>query len=636
MALMFLCIALALGLSFAVPVMKYAMAGDSSWLPSALVYFFVWVGGVWIVRRVPVQRERTGITVVIIASSVLKVGMALVVPALPLNTDQEILRYFMEHLVSAGMSDPAMNQLAQTNDYASWVSRAFPAHYLIRLMGGGEYLPVLRAANIAASTATLMLVCWLAFQFLPSGRRLMAVWFFAALPFQTWIVTDHSHHLFSSLYLLAGTCCVIGIRMRTNSDRIAVFLSLAAGCLLIAIVMQRGLHMIALAGWFMIAVMPGGDAWSGRRVLRNMSLIFIIPAAIALPVTKYLDAWFARYAPGDFGSALPGFVARGWCPQTGGEYTRRYEQIEKSTPAPERALTMFRMVGSQIKHHPVDSIVTLPVIKTAKLFLVGYASNIEESLQMMQSAKLPFVRGLRMAATILFLSAVLFGLYRLLRANDRDAAFSFPLLVIPALVWFAYGVMGETSPRYSIFAQAFLAVAGARSFGSKNQAVDSTLHGNRYALRWVAGIALFVVTVFAAVALVVRGIPADRFYADLSKGWMKMDHVSEGELPPFEIRLRPSRDAEAAEWAIPDDIVNPSQGSFYLLGVTPGIRDGRLQIISGQGSVLADEDLNSWNQTKRIDFTIPGGTRSLNIGIRVPNHDGSSDECVDIGYLRMF
>lgn len=636
MALMFLCVALALALSFAVPVVKYAMAGDLSWLPSALVYFFVWFGGLWIIRRVPVQRERTGIAVVIIASVVVKAGIALVVPVLPLNTDQEILRYFMEHLVSAGMSDPAMNQLAQTNDYASWVSRAFPAHYLIRLMGGNDYLPALRAANIVASTATLMLVCWLAFQFLTPGRRLMAVWLFSALPFQTWIVTDHSHHLFSSLYLLAGTCCAIGICNRPTTDRVAGFLSLVAGCFLIAIVMQRGLHMIALAGWVMLAMMPYGDAWSGRRVLRNLLLMVIVPVAIALPVTKYVDAWFARFAPGEFGSALHGFVARGWCPQTGGEYTRRYEQIEKSTPAPERASTMLRLVGSQIKNNPVESIVTLPVIKTAKLFLVGYASNIEESLQMMQSTKLPFMRGLRMVATILFLSAVLFGLYRLLRASDRDAVFSFPFLVIPALVWFAYGVMGETSPRYSIFAQAFLAVAGVRAFGFKEQAVDSTMHGHGYVLRWFAGVALFLMLGFAAVAMVFRGMPANRFYANLSQDWMRINHVSDGELPPFEIRLRPSRDAEAAEWAIPQDIVNPSQASFYLLGVTPGIRDGRLQIRSAQGDALVDEDLSNWNQTKRIDFIIPGGTLSLNFIVYDSESDESSGERVDIGYLRVF
>ena len=82
-----------------------------------------------------------------------------------------------------------------------------PVHYAIRLLAGNHDLLWTRLLNVALSTAILLTTYGFARRLLPEGRRKWAVFLTMALPFQSFVVTDYSHHLFSSFYFLLGMGC---------------------------------------------------------------------------------------------------------------------------------------------------------------------------------------------------------------------------------------------------------------------------------------------------------------------------------------------------------------------------------------------------------------------------------------------
>jgi hypothetical protein len=359
--------------------------------------------------------------------------------------------------------------LSQIYDYPVWAGRAVPIHYALRRWLGGQDLLWIRLLNVGLSTALLAATYGFACRLLPRGRRKWAIFLMLALPFQWFVVTDYSHHLFSSFYFLACLWCGWELVFAPSGKRRGLGLSVAIGICLMLMMWQRGMHLIALGAFGVLLAWAGLSGFGWKRWGGLLLGLMGLPLLLALPAAHRFDAWLARHDVGRLNSVLPAFVARGWCPETGGEYCGRYEQLDRATPAPEKAAAMFRLVLSQIRRNPWAACGRLPVVKTGKLFLVGYASNFEESLAAERSALLPWVRGMRLAAVPAFLGLALWGCLVLALAPALQARW-LPVLLAPLFTWGAYVFLGESSPRYSIFCQPFLALLGALAIGGADAA----------------------------------------------------------------------------------------------------------------------------------------------------------------------
>ena len=618
-AVMVLALSLSLAAAVGIPFAKYAAAGDFDWLPGAGLYLAFWIAAAWFIHRAPMHRERAVIAAIILVAGIARLAFVLITPPLPLNTDQEILRYFMEHMAGGGLSAESMRELSQVNDYSVWASRVLPAHYLMRWAGGEHHLLLMRICNVLASLATLALVARLSAHLLPAGAKKWAVFMMASLPLQSFITTDYSHHLYSSLYLLAGTVCVLEIRRGANGPYVRfIGLSCIAGLFLLLVMLQRGVHMIALAAWFSLAIFPESEKVSATQWFRNIVLMVGLPLLIAASAAGAVDRWLASHAGEEMGSALPGFMARGWCPETGGEYVRRFEEVEKATDPVNRPAAMLRLVLSQAYYNPFESCVKLPAIKAAKLFLAGYANNLEEALSTMQSHWLNWARGARFAAAVLFILFGLAGYMSLLATTPGERAASMAVIIFPVLVWIAYGILGETSPRYSIFCQAFLALAGGRGLAMLLRRQPSDRIFVRSSIRPLATAAAMLVVLYGSFAAFAYRLPDHRIYADWARGWTAAHDGSEaivkpGDYYPFEARLIFPSGQGVATWSMPESVEQTSRVSFYLLGSDAPV-PVRLKISGQSGEILHDAGVVGGG-VSHISFVLPAGVSEINLNV---------------------
>ncbi|MDD4342474.1 MAG: hypothetical protein PHO14_09630, partial [Kiritimatiellae bacterium] len=477
--------------------------------------------------------------------------------------------------------------LSRIYDYPVWAGRVLPFHYAVRLLAGSHDLLWVRLFNVGLSSAILGVTYGWSRRLLPAGKRKWAVFLLVVLPFQTMVVTDYTHHLFSSFYFLAGLWCVWELVYSSPALGRSFGLSLGAVACLLLMMWQRGTHWIALAVWVFVWGWTGlaGAGW--RRWAKVGLFAILIPLVGSVPLARSYDSWLARHDDHRLNSVLPAFMARGWCPESAGEYCGRYEQLDRVTPWPDKSTAMFRLVGSQIRHNPEVVCARFPLVKTAKLFLVGYASNLEESLAATRSRWLPVVRGMRWAASPLFLGMAFWGCLVLARNPGRQGRW-LPVVLAPLVTWGAYVFFGETSPRYSIFCQPFLALAGAMAFVTRP---DSRLNAGDQPLSWKA-IFVRAMLVSGAVAVillfltaVVHYLPAHLFYRNVQPGWELSQgvQVRPGAYQPFEVVLEmdAKRSETKADWIVAADPVVAADLSFYLLDISPEVGDVVLEVRSG-------------------------------------------------------
>lgn len=592
-----MCLAWAGVVSLAVPVRQYLLAGSYSWLSGALLYALAYAGLAGWLLRVGPERERRAIWGLIGGSALLKLLLVLVATDLPLNTDQSIFRHFVEIMADHRLGGDALVSLSGSGDYSIWAGRAMPVHYFVRRLAGGQDALWLRLLNVLVSSATLAMTYAFARRLLPAGKRKWAVFLLVALPFQTFVATDYSHHLFSSFYLLLGVWCGWELVHAGPGALRKLGLALLAGLCLLLMAWQRGIHLIALGTWAGLLVWAGFQRLGWRRWGLLAFWLGIVPLALAMPLAHRYDAWLSRHDSHRLNSMLPAFAARGWCPESDGEYCGRYEQLDRATPWPEKKNAMWRLVFSQIRYNAKAVCVRFPLVKTAKLFLVGYASNIEESLVEMDSRALPWVRGARLAGAPLFLVWAGLGCF-VLAAGSRSAQGRWlAVCLVPLSTWGTYVFLGETSPRYSIFFQPFLALLGACAWPEQGGSRGWILPAGAWkSLVWRGGTILAAgVLALAGLAFGIRHVPAQRFYADLRQGWETSGErpaeaiVGPGDYRPFEATIRLPEGSKEIQvgWRLPCRSGSAKRVSLYVLGADSGLRQADLSIGTAAGPLYA-------------------------------------------------
>ncbi|HPV48004.1 MAG TPA: hypothetical protein PLD40_10555 [Kiritimatiellia bacterium] len=619
-----LCLALAVLASLTVPVWKYARAGDFTWLPGALLYGALFTGVAWWLAKVRPEREGQAVLALIGGSALLKLALVLLMGHLPLNTDQAIFRHFVETMADHRLAADTMDSLSADGDYSIWAGRAMPVHYLVRRLAGVHDALWMRLISIMVSSALLVMTAAFARRLLPANKRKWAVFLLVALPFQTFVVLDYGHHLLSSFYLLLGTWCVWELVHASPGLPRRLGLSVVAGLCLLLMMWLRGIHLIALGAWVGLLLWAAFQEKARRHWCRLVFWGILLPLGLASPLARHYDSWLRQHDAHQLNSMLPAFVARGWCPESAGEYCGRYEQIDRATPGPDQKSAMWRLVFSQIRYNPRVVCVRFPIIKTAKLFLVGYAANIEEALAMEKSPVLPWVRGMRLAAAPVFLLWACWGCFLLAVSPSPQRERWLAVFLVPLLTWGTYVFLGETSPRYSIYCQPFLGLIGAYALVARrgHEAGAPTESWRRPLLRGVVMLAVGAV-VLGGLTYGIRQVPARYFYADLRQGWSRVGGpasspvVAPGDFQPLEakIQLPPGSDEARVEWQLPVPAGVPREVALYLLGADAGLSQAVLSIGTGAGPLFS-LPLNELNRPRHLRIVVPAADDSLRFSLR--------------------
>lgn len=495
--------------SLAAPILRHDTASPLS-IVTALAYLVLFAVAVFLLRRIPPHRDLLAAWLIILAIGIIRFTIAFSVPInLPLNTDQGLFRKFAVTLADQGRNLDTLGALSGHSDYFVWAGRVFPIHEGIRKLCGKNDLYVMRAINVITSVLVLMLVLYAASILLPPGIRRWPVFFLAALPFQTYWVTDYTHHLYSSTYLFAFACALLAL-LRTRHLWSKAFFSAAMSILLLLMSWHGGIDRLAL-GIALGTMLAYFFLENGKRqVCLNALFGLLLPFACLhlFSGPLLINELIAGSKYHAAGSAW-GFPARGWCLDNGGEYSWRLEQMESLVPPKQKDALMKAVLVREIRDTPLKDFARLPILKTGKLFLVGYANNWEESLQMAQSPALPILRGFRQMSAPAFLLVVLLGALVLIR---QDLAFDRPWIVIllmPMLAWGAYVICGETSPRYSIYAQPAMALMAGAAF--MPQANPLAMHHLRNLIKPISLAFLLLLLLFAAIRTGSHLIPPDTF-----------------------------------------------------------------------------------------------------------------------------
>lgn len=619
---------LAFPASVLVPLVKIWNGGGAGW-PAGLLYLLgAGIAG-WGLKKADKWPEHLVAWGVICVSFAVKAVVAWLVPHLPLNIDQSLFHHFATRIAADGYASETLSTLSSLYDYPLWAARIFPVHYLMERIFPVHALAWTKALNVAAATLILVLTYGLARRVLPPGKRKWAVFLMAVLPFQTFWVTDYSHHLYSSLYLLAFTWAAEELAFGGGGlFRRMGLSSLAALCLLF-MAWQGGVDWIAMGLAVGFVVVHAAKSSNLRRTLGLALWLLVIPAVAATMLKGPL--LLNRIGECDVhrqNSVLPAFMARGWNPETGGEYCPRYEKLDMATPPPKKAEAMFRIVLSQMRHEPMKTCLWLPCVKTAKLFLVGYASNLEESLALGRFPALPGVGWIRRCGTAVFLGFVLLGCFRLAGLRDLPDTWV-PVLMVPLLTWGAYVLAGETSPRYSVFCQPFLAVVGACAV----RGAAETQYPSRPARWWWRLVVVVVLLLVAAgtVAMAVRLIPSHAAYEDL-RGNRDGESTREGPFRLFERTavLPPGEESASLVWPIPG---GATACSFYALECGGAMADAEVVVATGGGEALATVPLDGRALPEYVEVALPADIRELHVRVSRASSDTGKEGTFVFGYL---
>ena len=620
-------VATAFAASVAIPFGKIAWSGQSAGWPAGLVYLLGVGFAAWLLKKSDRWPEERVVWGMIVLGFAAKTALAILVPRLPLNSDQGLFQHFASRLAADAYGTPTLSSLSVFYDYPLWAGRIFPVHYLLERWTGSQAWAWSRGLNVFAAMLTLCLTYSLARSVLPPGRRKWAVFLLLALPFQTFWVTDYSHHLYSSLYLLvfAWTARELAFGEKTLPCRLGLS-ALAATCML-CMAWHGGVDWIAAGLAAALVVLHAMTRHDARQSALLALLLLVVPIAVAttLKGPLLMDRIHANDAHRQ-NSVLPAFMARGWCPATGGEYTPRYERLDRATPWPRKPKAMFRLIASQIRHEPLATCFWLPCVKTAKLFLVGYASNLEESLAMAKSPALSRVNWMRRAGTVFFLLFVLIGSLRLACEKQVSAVWA-PVLLVPLLTWGAYVLGGETSPRYSVFCQPFLAIVGAFAFRGNPESAPSPRAG----LSRTATVFLVLLAGAACLAFAIRALPEKTFYVDM-RGNHGNPAIREGPFPVFErtVVLSPGEESVSMNWSVPEGAV---AFSFYPLHCRGSMSGATIALSPPDAPPFAVFSVEGHPLPEYEETPLPPGTRTLHLTVFRPHAASAAEGTLDFGYL---
>jgi len=533
--------------------------------------------------------------------------------------DASIFRYYLDTLSEHGYSEQTLSDLSRHYDYRVWPRRALPFYYALRLLAGDRFVPAVQLFHGLLLTLSLALTWRVARLLFGLRTAFWAVSLQLLMPFRWYICLDLNHHILGGFYFLTGLWLLAEWfrTIRPPGTRWACAVGMAI--LLPLMRLEGGIDFVwigAMALTVLLAWLTGRQA--GRETGRAGMALLLLPllaASITVsPLMRRMDAADRhRHESGPIG-----FMARGWSPETGGEYCGTYEILDYLTPHEDKITVQASILASQTYYNPCVLLTSLLPVKLAKYFLLGYASGAEEMLThngAHQAQRL--AEGARTVFLLGTLPLMLWGgilLPRLRRPRRLE-------LILPcAMLCATYVLLGETSPRYSIYIQPFLFMLAAQPFVWTRRrrrilARAACRTGGPAAITLAAALAAAATLLWAA-----RPLLAQVAFQDL-RTWA---HDADGSLPvpstlaPFEIHLAPQLENGETSWGplrLPSTDPAPRFIAFYAF--IPGISSGRLAGVTLQ--IETPDGIQTNSLPARIRMSYPPNADG-NIRFRVPEN----------------
>ena len=523
--------------------------------------------------------------------------------------DAYIFRHYLDVLSAGGYAPETLGNLSRHYDYRVWTLRALPFYHALRVAAADRFIPAaqtFQALLIALSLALAWRIARLSF-----GRR-VAFWtvaFQLLMPFRAFICLELNHHVLGGFYFLVGLWLLTEwFRPGRRPWQTAVLATGAAG-LLPLMRLEGGIDAVWTGAVALVAFL----AWLAGmqtvgRTLRSAVFLLALPLLAARLLVGPL---FDRIERADLhrheGSRI-GFMARGWAPETGGEYCGTYEVVDYLTPRAEKKPVQVAILASQAYYNPRVLLTSLLPIKLAKYFLVGYASGAEEMLAQNGATRArALAEGARTAFLLALLPFMFWGAWLLL--PRLRAARGLSLILPCALLAATYVLLGETSPRYSFYVQPFLFMLAALPLAAPPA---RRRRWARAAVRpgLAAAIALGGVWLAAAAALAVARPALGRAALPDLRAWSAADTAAlavPATLAPFEIRLEPHVASGGTAWGpvrLPALAPAPRAVAFYLL--PEGVPAAQLQTVQVATETAAGAQTNSLPARIRLEYPSGG------------------------------
>jgi hypothetical protein len=464
--------------------------------------------------------------------------------------DAHIFRNYLTTLADEGYAPETLESLSQNYDYRVWTRRAQPFYFALQVWAGPHAVRAIQFFQAILITLSLALT-WRLAQLL-FGQRI-AFWATSLqllMPFRWFICLDLNHHILGGFYFLAGLWLLAEWLRPDRRPLQTGILLLCAGALLPLMRLEGGIDVVYIGAVLFVLV----GAWVAGRQTARQSLVSVA-AQLAWPLlasTLLVSPFVQRIDQADLHHHESGpvaFMARGWAPETGGEYCYTYELIDFLTPPADKKPMQASLLASQAFYNPRALLFPLLPTKFAKYFLLGYASGAEEMLARAGTTGPELAaEGARTAYLLVVLPLMLWGGALLLPRLRRGHCL---VLVLPcSLLCATYVLLGETSPRYSFYIQPFLFMLGALPLAWRGHRRRLLHFARRPGL--VATASLLAVALLAAAALFAARPGAHRFAVQDMREWSASPESQPLALPatlaPFEIQLAPQRDASGTSW----------------------------------------------------------------------------------------
>lgn len=362
--------------------------------------------------------------------------------------DHAQLREFVLRLAAGGLTPANMRSLSSLYDYPVWLSRAFPIYLPLRWAFAEHDLLAVQLVNAFLSTGCVLLTLLIGRSLFPPPIHRLAATLMALLPLHIVEVLSYSVQIPGTLLFMLAVYLALGwVRGEPLSVGTLAVRGLAYGSLMFLLRIQRGLDFLLLPLLAVLAVV----SWTSysRRSAVRLSIILFFALLAYVPAASKHGKWMRQYDTHRMRSHTLGFMSRGLNPVTWGEYLERFEQIDVATQPADKRRVLGGIIVSQLVRRPGTTLVLLPAVKVAKLFLVGYASGVEQGFEWAGSpGKAAIVRGARLFFAPPFLLLTLLGTWWWVRrgtwVRTETVLLWAPVITCVATTW-----LGETSPRYS-------------------------------------------------------------------------------------------------------------------------------------------------------------------------------------------
>lgn len=495
--------------------------------------------------------------------------------------DASIFHQYLTTLSQKGYSADTLGELSRHYDYRVWTRRAQPFYFTLLSWTDTHFVTSVQIFQALLLTLSLALTWRIARLLLGIQVAFWAVVLSVLMPFRWFICLDLNHHILGGVYFLSGLWLLAEWFRRNRSASTRWACALGAATLLPLMRLEGGIDTVWVGALLLTILLTW---WIGRQTIREASLAVVALLLLPLLVTSWTVAPLTcRINAADryhHESGPIGFMTRGWAPETGGEYCGTYETIDYLTEREDKVAVQASILASQAFYNSHVLLTRLLPVKMAKYFLLGYASGAEEML-VHNGAFRPaqLAQGARTIFLLAVLPLMLWGGWLFLPRLRRPR---WLMLTLPcSLLCATYVLLGETSPRYSIYVQPFLFMLAAQPLALPAGRRRKLSRAACKPGLWAAA-SLTVALAMAAGVLWAARPALNRWALTDMRTWASVSDRPPPAVPatlaPFEIHLSPYSDADGTDWGtIRPPPLDPLPRAISFYAFIPTASSGQLR-----------------------------------------------------------